>query len=193
MKVMASIILVAAFSTLGTPYVHGEDATDAFVGTWVLETFQNGSDTPKDFTATKEPREILLITGPHFIYGRLSPSTNKLVELRQCGTLLHRKESNSYEEHIEAGNKNMIGKVYPFTLKFDQNKRLIKERNLTTGINAGKKQRQVWVRFDEVLTNAQQDSSTLGDKLIGLKKAYDAGALTEREYQQQKAKLLDQK
>ena len=75
MKVMASIILVAAFSTLGTPYVHGEDATDAFVGTWVLETFQNGSDTPKDFTATKEPREILLITGPHFIYGRLSPST----------------------------------------------------------------------------------------------------------------------
>ena len=86
----------------------------------------------------------------------------------------------------------MIGKVYPFTLKFDQNKRLIKERNLTTGINAGKKQRQVWVRFDDVLTNAQQGSSTLGDKLIGLKKAYDAGALTEREYQQQKAKLLDQ-
>ena len=51
MKVMASIILIAALSTLGTPYVHGEDPTDAFVGTWVLETFQNGSDTPKESTA----------------------------------------------------------------------------------------------------------------------------------------------
>jgi hypothetical protein len=36
-------------------------------------------------------------------------------------------------------------------------------------------------------------SPTLGQQLVDLKKARDAGALTEAEYEQQRQKLLDEK
>ena len=39
--------------------------------------------------------------------------------------------------------------------------------------------------------DAHQGSGTVGQQLIDLQKAKDAGALTEAEYQAQKAKLLD--
>ena len=39
--------------------------------------------------------------------------------------------------------------------------------------------------------DAQRGSATVGQQLVDLQKAKDAGAITEAEYQTQKAKLLD--
>jgi hypothetical protein len=41
--------------------------------------------------------------------------------------------------------------------------------------------------------DAQHGSATLGQQLIDLQKAKDAGVITDVEYQQQKAKLLGEK
>tara|TARA_Y100000385_G_C12998591_1_gene596073 strand:- start:516 stop:1085 length:570 start_codon:yes stop_codon:yes gene_type:complete len=189
MKTFTLPMFVVLIGTLGTQYVHGDNPADPFIGTWVLETLQNGNEAPKDFTNTKEPRQVLMITGPHVLFGKLDPSTNKFLEVRQCGKLIHVEQSKSFEEHVECGDRSLIGKVFPFTLKLSGKEQMIKERNLSSGLV----QKQVLARFKPTPENNKQDGSTLGDKLIGLKKAYDAGALTEREYQQEKAKLLNQK
>ena len=186
-------ILVVYLGTLGAQCVHGEDPTDAFVGTWVLETLQNGNEVPKDFTKTREPRQVLMITGPHIVYGKLDPASNKFLQVNHGGKLIYVEETNSFQEHVECGNQSFNGRAFPFTLRLENNDRLIKERILLLDSKSKVPQRQVLTRFNPVLANAQENGSTLGDKLIGLKKAYDAGALTEREYQQQKVKLLNQK
>ncbi len=36
-------------------------------------------------------------------------------------------------------------------------------------------------------------TTTVGQQLIDLKKAYDSGAMTQQEYEQQRKKILDQK
>jgi hypothetical protein len=42
-------------------------------------------------------------------------------------------------------------------------------------------------------TKTETTKPTVGDQLIDLKRAKDAGALTDAEFEAQKAKLLDQK
>ena len=188
-------ILVVCLGTLGTQCVQGDSPLDPYVGTWVIESLQVGDEKPEEYKDAKEAREILILTQDHAIYGSIDPMKKSISDLRHA----HQLEGSSPEK-IKATKvwglpgfwEKGKGTETFYSLSLDGDK-LVKVGAWGGGDLANVPRRQVWVRFDDFSASSPQNSSTLGDKLIGLKKAYDAGALTEKEYQQQKAKLLDQK
>ena len=188
-------ILVVCLGTLGTQCVRGDSPLDPYVGTWVAESKQVGDDEPQEFKDAKQPREILILTQSHAIYGRIDPANKSLTNLIHAHQLegSNREKIKATEVWTQKGHyAGEKGREAFFSLSLDGDK-LVKVGAWGDGNLANVPRRQVWVRFDDFSATSPQNSSTLGDKLIGLKKAYDAGALTEKEYQQQKAKLLDQK
>ncbi len=195
MKTFTLPMFVVLIGTLGTQYVLGDSPLDPYVGTWVIESLQVGDEEPEEYKDAKEAREILILTEDHAIYGRIDPVKKSISDLRHA----HQLEGSSPEKikatkvwglpgFLEKGK----GAEAFYSLSLDGDK-LVKVGAWGGGDLANVPRRQVWVRLDDFSATSPQNSSTLGDKLIGLKKAYDAGALTEREYQQEKAKLLNQK
>ncbi|GEM_PF-4798840 len=187
MKTFTLPMFVVLIGTLGTQYVLADSPLDPYVGTWVIESEEQRGGQTKNFNDTKEPRESLILTQDHAIYIRIDPQSKKLTELRHA----HQLEGANPEKikQTKVWGKAGVGSYVFLSLSLDGDK-LVKSDRSGSG-EASKS--QVWVRFDDFSGTGSQNSSTLGDKLIGLKKAYDAGALTEREYQQEKAKLLNQK
>ena len=195
MKTFTLSMFVLLIGTLGTQYVLGDSPLDPYVGTWVIESLQVGDEKPEEYKDAKEAREILILTQDHAIYGSIDPVKKSISYLRHA----HQLEGSSPEKikatnvwRIPSRTNQGTGAVAYYSLSLDGDK-LIKVGAWGSGKLANVSRRQVWVRFDDFSATSPQNPSTLGDKLIGLKKAYDAGALTEKEYQQQKAKLLDQK
>ena len=195
MKTFTLPMFVVLIGTLGTQYVLGDSPLDPYVGTWVIESLQVGDEKPEEYKDAKEAREILILTQDHAIYGSIDPVKKSISDLRHA----HQLEGSSPEKikainvwRVPGRTNQGIGSVAYYSLSLDGDK-LIKVGAWGSGKLANVSRRQVWVRLDDFSGTGPQNSSTLGDKLIGLKKAYDAGALTEREYQQEKAKLLNQK
>ncbi len=195
MKTFTLPMFVVLIGTLGTQYVLGDSPLDPYVGTWVIESLQVGDEKPEEYKDAKEAREILILTQDHAIYGSIDPVKKNISALSHA----HQLEGSSPQK-IKATKvwglpgfwEKGKGTETFFSLSLDGDK-LVKVGAWGGGDLANVPRRQIWVRFDDFSATGPQNSSTLGDKLIGLKKAYDAGALTEREYQQEKAKLLNQK
>ena len=190
--------LLVFFSTITlagpVPAQSGKNPLDKFVGTWVFESERVANEKPIELFSPKEPRSVLLITGPHFIYGRVLPATMKLTELRHAGQLLYDEESKVFEEVMETPAekaKAFSAIKWRFRLSLDDKGRLTKISTVGSGPAAGTAKTQVFVRFDPSPKTADETDITLGQRLLDLKKAYDAGVLTEAEFQKAKAKLLE--
>ncbi len=178
---------IFAVALLPAVTAKADGPNEAFVGTWVLESDKIGKGEAVDHSATKKPRETLLVTGPHFIWGSLDPVKMKIVELRHAGQLTETENKGTFSEFVEYGgrkNRGMEGKSYVGTWRLEGDK-LIK-----TGESNGEIKEQVFVRFVPAPTTEDTGSTTLGQQLIDLKKAKDAGALSEEEFENEKAKLL---
>jgi hypothetical protein len=118
----------------------------------------------------------------------------KLTELRHAGQLLYDEESKVFEEVMETPAekaKAFSAIKWRFRLSLDDKGRLTKNSTVGSGPAAGTAKTQVFVRFDPSPKTADETDITLGQRLLDLKKAYDAGVLTEAEFQKAKAKLLE--
>lgn len=181
-----AVLFIFAVAFLPAVTAKADGPNEAFVGTWVLESDKIGKGEAVDHSATKKPRETLLVTGPHFIWGSLDPVKMKIVELRHAGQLTETENKGTFSEFVEYGGRNrgMEGKSYVGTWRLDGDK-LIK-----TGESNGEIKEQVFVRFLPAPMAEDTGSTTLGQQLIDLKKAKDAGALSAAEFEKEKARLL---
>ncbi len=179
--VVCTVVLFAANES------KGEDSAEALSGTWVVESLKAGQQGVVKYSETKEPRPVFFITGPHFIWGRLDPKTMKIIELRHSGKLVAGEKKDVFVEEVEHGNrigKAMEGNSYESTIRLEGEK-LIKTRD-----NKGQLEEQVFVRFRSLPSSDEAASATIGQQLIDLKKAKDAGAISDEEFEKEKAKLL---
>ncbi len=163
-----------------------KDALNPLVGTWMwVETRNSITKETTEFRIPKGNRLFAVISDTHAIYGPIDPTTMKLVKADfGCVCTV---EGNKWTERWDFGSD--AGKTFKFEWKMEGEKLLKIDPKKGGGI-------QVWERFrpksPEQLTPSEANK-TAGQQLIDLKKAKDAGALTDEEYQAQKAKLLGNK
>lgn len=182
-KFLIAVICVATVLVLDAAKADGP--ADAFAGTWVMESVKKGDSEPIIFTEKSEPREVQLITGTHLIVARLDPKTMQLTELGHAGRLSGTDKDHTFASKVECGNRQIVGKAFEFSMRIEGD-RLIKN---FVSID-GQPMEQVLVRFTRVPTGNGTNSATVGQQLIDLKKAKDAGALSEEEFEKEKARLL---
>lgn len=133
------LILLIASAVSNLAYAQGRteaETIDPYVGTWLIESI-NGDPVPPSSTGL---REILVLNGTHFFYGRIDETSNTINQITKGGTYL--VEDGMFTEIIEfAGNKKAVGKSYSFKISIKDQK-LIKSGHLLS-----RRLDQVWTRY----------------------------------------------
>ena len=177
-----SLSLLAAFSLYGQQIA--KSVANPLLGTWLWVETRNANS--KEFTNLRTKPEMcyVLITDTHTIYGAIDSKTMRFKSALFGG--LYTKEGNMVTERHEFGYGSKEQQQCTFDWKVDGEKSLKSHKNGKGGVDI-----QVWERFKgtEKLTPCEE-GNTMGQQLIDLKKAKDAGAITDAEYQAQKAKML---
>jgi len=163
-----------------------KNGSESIMGTWMIITSKiDGKLTDDSGDASSGNRRFLMLTDSHFVYGQIDPSTMKIKKFLFGGS--YTLKDNQYTENLEPG-----GKKASHTIRLDGDK-LYKSGSLTTGVPC----EQVWERFKSAAPkssrSAADGSVSVGQQLIDLSKAKEAGVITDAEFQVQKAKLLGNK
>jgi hypothetical protein len=184
--VTASMILATSLAALqlhGQP--QGPNATNRLAGTWTyVESVHTNPQKTTDHRPQLE-RMFAVISDTHSIYGMIDPETMLLKKVNfGCSYTL---EGSKWTEQWDFGAN--AGKKFIFELRFEGDKMY---KTSADGKNG--QLTQVWERFKRpAQTAAEKEGASVGQQLMDLKKAKDAGAITDEEYQAQKAKLLRSK
>jgi hypothetical protein len=158
----------------------------SILGSWVLLSKKlDGKVATTDIASSKEPRRgCMLITDAHVLFGGIDVTTRKLSKITHGGSYTF--TGDRFVETLEFGTPPQ---TYKHTV-WVEGDRLYKVGSI--GKNKMMME-EVWVRFTSAeldhLSQSKQPS-TIGQQLIDLKSARDSGAITEAEYQTQKAKVL---
>lgn len=187
-KVMKKITIGITLLSLFTAFhLHGQqsakDTAKLLMGTWtMIETVHPATKKTEDLRQQPE-RMFVVITDTHSLYGMMDGKSMQLKKVNfGCSYTL---EGAKWTERWDFGGAN-AGKEFVFELKIEGDK-LFK----TLAGGGGRPSIQVWERFKRPSqSSAGKEATSLGQQLIDLKKAKDAGAITDVEYQAQKAKLL---
>ena len=173
--------LLTAAHLYGQP--SAKDTTNPLAGTWIW--VESGNSNSKERTNLRTNSELcfVVLTDTHSIYGMLDAKTMRLKKTMFGG--LHTREGNNFTEAHEFGYGSKEGKKFTFQWKMEGDK-LLKMPPDGKGGDI-----QVWERFKlPPQSPADKEATSVGQQLIDLKKAKDAGAITDEEYQAQKAKVL---
>ena len=182
-KIKYCLFSICILAFLPGVFAQADATRHPLVGTWefISATTADGKENQAYSKAFQGIRAIKMITPTHYVILYIDRATGRITGAHGGACWLGDGQLTECTQYSTTPSADQSAKTTPLKVRYDG------DRFIQSFEGGGS---ETWCRAS---TSVVSGATTLGQQLIDLQKAKEAGAITDAEYKAQKAKLLEKK